>query len=881
MNTVGQIWRRLLSLLRRGRLEREMEEEMRFHLEMQIEQNLGAGMSQDEARQAARRQFGNQTWLKEVSHEMWSLRFIETLIQDLRYGARTLVKNPGFTLIAVITLALGIGANTAIFSVVNSVLLRPLRYPDAERILTLWEDHTRRDGPQREWTSPPGFQDWREMRNVFEHAAAINNWGPTLTEAGEPEALAGASVSHDAFSVLGVRPMLGREFSEQEDKPNADKVVVISYGLWQRRLNGDRAIVGRQIRLGGDGYTIIGVMPAGFRFPIINNAEIWRTISTTFTPNCQRGCYTVRVIARLKPDVTLDRARAELTALAGRIEQQYSEVNKNVGVTVVPLHEFTVGDMRPAMLVLILAVGFVLLIACANVANLTLVKAAARHREIAVRAALGAGHWRIARQLLSESSALALLGGGLGVMVAFQMVHLLKTISPDGTPRLDEIRIDGRALLFSLGISALTGLLCGAVPALQASKSDLNLALREAGAGARASAAGSRARSALVVAEIALALTLLVGAGLLMRSFVRLQRVDPGFAPANVLTARIGLPLSMYSKREQVTTFYDQLHERLKALPGVQAVSFGSSVPMTGVNTDTSFTIEGRPAPPPDQQPSAWVSTVSHDYFRAMNIRLIEGRGFDGRESATAPSAVVVSESMARRYWPNDTPVGKRIGFGGRQVRWVEIIGVVADVRHFGLGNDARPTFYFSSRERPLNFMTVALRTSGDPSSYVAAVRKEAQALDGNLAVANVQTMERLVSDSIAAPRFLLLLLGSFACVALLLAGLGIYGVMAYSVAQRTQEIGIRIALGSQARDVLRLVVGEGMKLALVGVGIGLAASFGLTRLMSKLLFGVSPTDPLTFAAILVLLLLIALLACWVPARRATKVDPIVALRAD
>jgi len=467
------------------------------------------------------------------------------------------------------------------------------------------------------------------------------------------------------------------------------------------------------------------------------------------------------------------------------------------------------------------------------------------------------------------------------LMVAFQMVYLLKAISPDGTPRLDEIRIDGRALLFSLGISALTGLLSGLVPALHASKSDLNLALREAGAGARASAAGSRARSALVVAEIALALTLLVGAGLLMRSFVRLQRVDPGFAPANVLTASIGLPLSMYPKREQVANFYDQLHERLKALPGVQAVSFGSSVPMTGVNTDTSFTIEGRPAPPPDQRPSAWVSTVTHDYFRAMNIRLIAGRGFDGRESATAPSAVVISESMARRYWPNDTPVGKRIGFGGPQVRWVEIVGVVADVRHFGLSNDARPTFYFSSRERPLNFMTVALRASGDPLNYVAAVRKEAQALDGNLAVANVQTMERLVSDSIAAPRFVLLLLGSFACVALLLAGLGIYGVMAYSVAQRTQEIGIRIALGSQARDVLRLVVGQGMKLALVGVGIGLAASFGLTRLMSKLLFSVSPTDPLTFAAIVVLLLLIALLACWVPARRATRVDPLVALRCE
>src|SRR5262249_29063407 len=449
--------------------------------------------------------------------------------------------------------------------------------------------------------------------------------------------------------------------------------------------------------------------------------------------------------------------------------------------------------------------------------------------------------------IIIESLALALIGGGLGLLVAFWMVELLKAISPDGTPRLDEIRIDNRVLLFSLGISALTGLLCGLVPALQASKSNLNLALREMGTGNKPSAVGGRTRSALVVAEIAIALTLLVGAGLLIRSFVLLQSVDPGFTPTNVLTARIGLPATMYPKREQVTIFYNQLHERLTALPGVQAVSFGSSIPMTGVNTDTGFIIEGRPTPPPDQQPSAWVSTVSHDYFRTLNIRLREGRIFDDRESETAPSVVVISASMARRYWPNETPVGKRIGFGGPQVRWVEIIGVVADVHHFGLSNDARPTFYFSSRERSRNFMTMVLRASGDPLSYVTSVRKEVQALDQNLAITNVQTMELLVSNSIAVPRFVLLLFGSFACVALLLAGLGIYGVMAYSVAQRTQEIGIRIALGAQARDVLRLVIGQGMKLALLGIGIGLASALALTRLMKTLLFGVSATDPLTF----------------------------------
>jgi putative ABC transport system permease protein len=792
---------------------------------------------------------------------------------------RLMLKRPGFTAIVVAVLALGIGANTAIFRVVNSVLLRPLNYPGSDRIMTIWEDHTRRDGPAREWTSPTGFQDWRGQKNVFEHVAAVNNWGPTLTDAGEPEVLAGASVSYDAFSVLGVKPLLGREFSEQEDRPNAERVVILGYSLWQRRFNSDPNVAGRAIRLGGENYTVIGVMPMGLQFPIINNAQIYRTIAPTFSPNCGRGCYTIRVIARLRPDVTVERARAELAALAGRIEQQFPEANKNVGVTLVPLHEFVVGDMRPAMLALLLAVGFVLLIACANVANLMLAKAAARGREIAIRAAMGASRSAVIRQLLSESLLLALVGGALGLLVAFWMVDLLKGISPDGTPRLDEIRIDGRVLLFSLGISALTGLLCGLVPALQASKSDLNLALREAGAGNKASAGGGRTRSALVVAEIAVALTLLVGAGLLMRSFVLLQSVDPGFTPTRVLTARIGLPTTAYPKREQAAVFYTQLHERLKALPGVQSVSFGSSVPMTGVDTDLGFVIEGRPAPPPGQTQGAWFSIVGHDYFRTLNIRLRDGRAFDDRENANSTFTTVISESLARRYWPNESPVGKRISFGGQPPQWCEIVGVVSDVHHFGLSSDARPTLYLSNQQRPRNFMTLVMRTSGDPQSYVAAVRKEVQALDKNLAISSVQTMEQVVADSIAVPRFVLLLFGSFATVALLLAGLGIYGVMAYSVTQRTHEIGIRVALGAQRRNVLALVVGQGMKLAVIGLGIGLVASFGLTRLMSKLLFGISPTDPFTFAAIALLLAAVAFVACWLPARRATRVDPMIALR--
>lgn len=806
---------------------------------------------------------------------------MQSLWQDLRFGVRLMLKRPGFTSVVLAVLALGIGANTAIFSVVNGVLLRPLNYPGAERILTIWEDHTRREGPAREWTSPTGFQDWREQTGVFEHIAAVSNWGPTLTENGEPEMPAGAVVSAGAFAVTGVKPMLGREFTAEEDKVGAEKVVILSHKLWQRRFNGDSAMVGRSIRLSGESYTVVGVMPAGFQLPIINNAEIFRPITPTLNPGCQRGCYTLRVIARLRPDVTLERAKTEMTALAARIEQQFPEDNKNVGVTLVPLQEFMVGNVRPAMLALLLAVGFVLLIACANVANLMLAKAAAREREIAIRAAMGASRWQLVRQLLGESLLLALLGGGLGLLLAFWMVDLLKSLSPDGTPRLDEVGMDGRVLLFSLGISALTGLLCGLIPALPASKSDLNQSLREAGAGGKTGAGSGKVRSALVVAEIAIALTLLIGAGLLMRSFVVLQSVDPGFSPVSVLTGRIGLPQTTYPKREQVTLFYDQLLERLKALPGVQSVAFASSVPMTGVDSDTSFIIEGRPAPPPDQQPAAWFSIVGQDYFRTLNIRLREGRTFDNREGETSPGVVVVSETMARRYWPGETPVGKRIGFGRQQVRWAEIVGVVSDVRQFGLNTDARPTFYFSDRQRNANFRTLVLRAGGDPQAQVSAVRREIQALDKTLAMSRVQTMEQIIADSIAVPRLMMFLFGSFAAVAMLLAGLGIYGVMAYAVTQRTHEFGVRLALGAQTRDVLKLVLGQGMKLALLGVTIGLAAAFALTRLMKTLLFGVSATDPMTFAAIALLLVGVALAACWIPARRATKVDPMVALRCE
>lgn len=808
------------------------------------------------------------------------IHLLETLWQDLRYGARLLRTRPGFTAIIVIILALGIGATTAVFSVVNSVLLRPLNYPAADRIVTVWEDHTRRQGPAREWTSPTGVQDWREQGSqVFSHIAAVNSWPATLTEAGEPEVLAGASVSSEAFAVLGVQPFLGRAFTEEEDQTNAAKVIVLGHSLWQRRFNGDPAIVGKAVRLNGESYTVVGVLPEGLQLPIITNAEIWRPIRPTFNPGCQRGCYTLRVIARLQDGVTLERARTEMSAVGARIAQQFPESNKDVGVTIVPLQEFFVGDLRPALFVLLAAIALVLLITCANVANLLLSKAVAREREMAIRAALGAGRRQIVRQLLSESLLLALLGGGLGVLSAYWLVELFQAIAPTGTPRIDEVRIDGRVLLFSLGVSLLTGLLCGLVPALQAARGDLNQMLRESGAGNKMSSGGGRVRSVLVVAEIAIALVLLIGAGLLMRSFVRLQSVDPGFRPTSALTVRVGLPLTAYPKREQVGIFYQQLQEKLQAIPGVQAVAFSSTLPMAGIDTDTGFQIEGRPAPPPGQTSAAWFSVVSHEYFNTMGINLRAGRAFDTRESEQSPCAVVVTEAMARRFFPGENPLGQRLIFGSQQTIRCEIIGTVADVHHFGLSTDARPTFYFSARQRSRNAMSVVLRTSGNPMTYVNAVRDAVRSLDPDLAITNVQTLEQLVATSVATPRFVLSLFGSFAAIALVLASLGIYGVIAYTVTQRTRELGIRLALGARGADVVRLVMGQGMRLALLGLALGLLASFGLMRLMTKLLFGVTATDPFTFAGIALLLGAVALLACWIPAQRATKVDPMIALR--
>jgi len=791
-----------------------------------------------------------------------------------------LANKPGFTLIAVVTLSLGIGANTAIFSVVNSVLLRPLPYPTAERLMTIWEDHRARNGPVDEWTSPTGFEDWRDQAKSFDHVVALQGWGPTLTGQGDPEQLVGALVSHDTFAMLGVAPALGRSFRPEEDQRGVESVVIISDKLWRQRFGGDSSLVGKKISLNGESRTVIGVMPAGFRFPIIPNADIWRPIQPALNPGCQRGCITIRVIARLKPGAGEAQARAELNAIAGRIEQQFPDTNSKVSVTLIPLQEFLVGPVKTQMLALLVAVSFVLLIACANVANLLLARSATREKEIAIRASLGAGRGRIARQLLSESLLLAAIGGAAGVSLAYGLVRLLVSFSPQGTPRLDEIGVDGRALVYATAITVLTGLFFGSAPVLQLFKADLNQSLRDAGKGLQVAMSGRRALSALVVAETALALMLLIGAGLLIRSFIRLQRVDAGFNPRNVLTALVTLPPAVYPERNQIAPFYGQLLERVRTLPGAQSAAAVSSLPLAGFDNDAGFVIEGRPEPLPDQRPVAWISSVSPDYFRTMGMRLVKGREFTERDNESAARVVIISEATARRHFPNEDPTGKRIG-NGRPDGWREIVGVTADVKHFGLNQDARVSMFFPDRQQPSRRMNIVVRTTADPMSLSSALRGAVAAMDKNLAVSNISAMDEITAQSIGQERFTLLLLGVFSTLALLLAAAGIYGVMSYAVAQRTHEIGVRMTLGAQTRDVLKLVVAQGMSLVLWGVGIGLASAFALTRLIRGLLFGVSATDPMTFVGVAALLALVALVACYVPARRASKVDPMVALRCE
>jgi len=792
-------------------------------------------------------------------------------MNDLKFAFRQLLKNPGFTAVAVLTLALGIGANTAIFSVVDGVLLKPLPYERPGQLVQVWEA----PGPgKRNSASPGAFLDWKEHSTVFESLSLRQNTAMNLTGDGEPERISGLAMSTSGLQIFRARPLLGRTFASDEDQPGKDKVAVLSHGFWQRRFGGETNVVGREIQLNDQSYTVIGVLPP--RFLPWDKAEF--VIPKAIAPDeaNQRSAHWLQVIGRLKPGVTVAQAQSEMNALAARLKPLYPAFKKDWGVTIVPMHEQITGNVKPTLLVLAGAVGFVLLIACANVANLLLAKASARQKEMAIRAALGASRWRVIRQLLVESVLLSLLGALLGLLLTFWSVGTLTSITAVSLPRAQDVGLDLRVLGFALLVSLVAGVAFGLVPALQPSRPDLNDMLKE---GARTSGTGPRncVRSGLIVSEVALSLVLLIGAGLLLNSFVRLSNVPPGINPQNVLTMQVTLPDKKYPDAERRAAFFERTLERIENLPGVEAAGAVWTMPLAGYSPDTSFTVFGRPGQPATSYQTDF-DFCSPDYFRAIGIPLLKGRFFEQRDRADAPRVVIINEALAREHFPNEEPLGKRIQLGKIDEQW-EIMGVIGNVRQRGLGESVRPSVY-----RPLAFIWsgnghLVVRTTGAPLGMAESVRKTILEVDPSQPVANVRTMEEVIAASVAQRRFILMLLGGFAGAALLLAGIGLYGVIAYAVSQRTREIGIRMALGATRSAVLALVLRQGMKLAGIGVLLGTAGGLGLTRVLTGFLYEVKPTDPATFVSVSLILTLVAVLACWLPARRAAKVDPMEALR--
>jgi putative ABC transport system permease protein len=892
---------RLGGLFNKERRERELAEELEAHLQMHITDNLRSGMTPEEARRQALIKLGGIEQTKESYRDRHGVPVLEHLIQDLRYGLRMLRKNPGFTTVAVLTLALGIGANTAIFSVVNTVLLRPLPYKDPGRLMLVLTGNFSK-GFSAYGTSPPDFRTLRERNSSFETLSAFYGGAFNLTGKQEAERLQGEIVSYEFFSTLGVKPIVGRTFVASEEQWGLHHVVVVSEPFWRSHLGPNPNLAADTLRLNGEQYTVVGVMPASFRF--FGEKQVW--VPMAWAPGDVMNThnnYFLTMVGRLKPGVGRQQAFADLNSIMRGIAERFPE-NKGIGADLQPLRDALVGDVRPALLVLLGAVGFVLLIACVNIANLLLARGAGRQKESAIRSALGAGRWRLMRQFITESLLLAVSGGAAGLALAYWGLHLLPLVGK-GLPRMHEIQIDAWVVAFTFAISVFTGVLFGLVPALQSSRVNLNDSLKEGGRTSGVGGGGHKLRAALVIGEVGLSLVLLIGAGLMIQSFERLMHVDAGFDPRHVLTFEIDMPQSLapevgpfdFGAPPRMVGFFNQLVSRIESLPGVEATGVTSALPLRGENWTKFISFADRPAPSSlDQVPQVQYRAVDGHYFRAMGIALLEGRFFNEADGKTAPPVAIVNKALARRFWPNQEPIGKVIWMAppeslmrqlmpgvmppGFHFPRQTVVGVVDDVRYGALARDALPVVYGPMAQGDfLLSMFVTVRTQGDPKAVVPSIRTQLAQIDKDQPMANIATMEEILADSVTEPRLESLLLGLFGGLGLALATVGIYGVTSYSVTQRTHEFGIRMALGATHSDVLKMVVKQGMKLAVVGVSIGVAVSLVLTRLMASMLYGVKPTDRLTFALVSLALCVVALLASHIPARRATKVDPMVALR--
>lgn len=872
----------LRSLFLRNTTEHELSDEMRFHLEQQIEENLAAGMTPQEASRAATREFGGVEQVKEECRDTRRVNFIDNLLKDIRYGLRMLRKSPSFTFFAVAVLALGIAANSAIFSIADAVLIRALPYRDSNRLVMVWEDSSAYGFP-KDTPAAGNFYDWKSRNQVFEDVAALPYGGSfNLTGEGIPEELSGKRVTANIFSVLGVRPALGRDFRPEDDVPGAPHVAILSHGLWVRRFGADPQIVGKQISLNYEKCTIIGVMSRGVQFPD-RETELWVPARFTKEQLANHGNHFLQVVARLKPGVSLKTANANLATIAKQLEREHPDSNAKVGTFAVPLREELAGDVRPAILMLVGAVCFVLLIACANVANLLLSRATGRRRELAMRLALGATRSRVIQQMLTESILLSLFAGAAGLLLSIWGTQFLAALIPNGIAPVTGAGVDSRVLLFTLIVSLATGILFGVIPASRVSQFHLAFSLKQGGGQSGVGSGGHRLRDVLVICEVALAIVLLAGAALMIRSLQNLYHLDPGFRADHVLVMRTPLPRQKYEAFAPRVAFYDQVLAKVEALPGVIAAGYTTWVPLTNSGGATGITIEGKPEPAPGNVLIPNTRIISRDYIRALRMRLVEGRLFESHDAAGTLSVALVNQTMAKNYWPGENPIDKKFKVGGYNEKspWITVIGIVGDVHQAGLDVAARPEMYLPYQQQDFGFEPeyLAVRTSGDPMAIAEIVRQQIWSVDKEQPVAGVMPLEDLVDENLASRRMQASLLSGFAGLALLLVTLGIYAVLSFAVTQRTQEIGVRVALGAQPRDVLRMIFSQGFKLFLIGAAIGLAAALALSRALQHLLFGVSAYDPASFAGVTILLAAVALLACYVPARRATRVDPLIALR--